>query len=119
MKKILIVDDEKDIRTLLEEWFKFKWHGYEVILAKNGEEGLAIFRKSPTDFKLVVTDHRMPRILGEEMIRQIKQLNPIVPIVLMTADVDIIPVAKAAGADEILEKPWKLESLEKIIQKFF
>jgi CheY-like chemotaxis protein len=119
--KILIIDDDEDIRILLreflEEWFKLCGQEVKVILAKDGEEGLAIFRKSPTDFKLIITDRRIPRMSGEELIRNVRLMKINVKTILISGDPDIIPVAKAAGANEVLSKPFNLKDLKKIIQK--
>ena len=81
---ILLVDDNRDgllvRRSLLEEV------GYHVQLACNGEEGLKLFQSSP--FDVVVTDFRMPRMDGGELIKCIRALQPHARIILLSGFVD-------------------------------
>ncbi len=77
---ILLVDDCKDgllvRKALLEEL------GYSVQMASNGEEGLILFESG--SFDVVVTDYRMPRMNGVELIQRIRKINPNARIVLLS-----------------------------------
>ena len=98
---ILLVDDNRDgllvRRCLLEEL------GYRVETATNGEEGLRLFESSP--FDVVVTDYRMPRMDGGELIQRIRKLNPHTRIILLSGFVDPLGLTEqATGADVVIAK---------------
>ena len=111
--KILIVDDEHMQRDLLKGFLEKK--GYEVEQAENGGEALALFRRLP--FQLVLLDHRMPDMNGDELLEKMKEANPLVKAIMITAygDVDKAVRVLKLGALDFLEKPLDLaELLEKI-----
>lgn len=98
---ILLVDDNRDgllvRRSLLEEV------GYHVQLACNGEEGLKLFQSSP--FDVVVTDFRMPRMDGGELIKCIRALQPHARIILLSGFVDPLGLTEqVTGADVVIAK---------------
>jgi CheY-like chemotaxis protein len=98
---ILLVDDNRDgllvRRSLLEEV------GYRVQIATNGEEGLKLFETSP--FDVVVTDYRMPRMDGGELIQRIRQLKPNTRIILLSGFVDPLGLTEqVTGADVVIAK---------------
>jgi CheY-like chemotaxis protein len=98
---ILLVDDNRDgllvRRSLLEEL------GYRVEIAKTGEEGLKLFEINNHD--VVVTDFRMPRMDGLELIRRIRTLNPNARIILLSAFVEPLGLDEAnTGADAVIAK---------------
>jgi CheY-like chemotaxis protein len=98
---ILLVDDSRDgvlvRRTLLEEG------GYTVQVACNGEEGLKLFQSS--DFDLVVTDYRMPRMDGIEMIRRIRLVSPNARVILLSGYVEPLGLTEEnTGADAVVAK---------------
>jgi len=98
---ILLVDDNRDgllvRRCLLEEV------GYRVEIATNGEEGLKLFESSP--FDVVVTDYRMPRMNGAELIQRIRQLKPNARIILLSGFVDPLGLTEqVTGADVVIAK---------------
>jgi len=83
MKKVLIVDDEMDMRIFLAALFKTS--GYEVVTAKNGGEGLATAKAAPPD--LIVLDVMMPKEGGALMYRGVKE-DPVlaaIPLVMLSA----------------------------------
>ena len=98
---ILLVDDNPDgllvRRSLLEEL------GYTVEVAENGEKGLALFQAS--NFDVVVTDYRMPKMNGVEMIARIRQKDPHARIVLLSGFVEPLGLtAENTGADSVISK---------------
>jgi CheY-like chemotaxis protein len=98
---VLLVDDNCDgllvRRSLLEEI------GCTVEVAHNGEEGLQLFRAS--SFDVVVTDYRMPRMNGVEMIALIRQTNPNARIVLLSGFVEPLGLTEEnTGADSVIAK---------------
>ncbi|MCK4767953.1 MAG: response regulator, partial [Desulfobacula sp.] len=82
---ILIVDDEEDIRDVLE--IALKDIGYTVFLAENGEKALEIFKSKDPD--IVITDIKMPVMDGIELLRQIKRENPATEVLMITGHGDM------------------------------
>lgn len=101
--KILVVDDEKEIRNLIEIYLKNE--GYTVIKASNGEEALEILGKE--EIHLMVLDIMMPKMDGMEVCRRVRErLN--IPILMLSAkseDMDKI-AGIMTGADDYLTKPF-------------
>jgi CheY-like chemotaxis protein len=98
---ILLVDDNRDgllvRRSVLEEL------GYGVSVARNGEEGLKLFESAK--FDVVVTDYRMPRMDGAELIQRIRKLNPNARIILLSGFVEPLGLTEEnTGADIVIAK---------------
>ena len=98
---ILLVDDNRDgllvRRTVLEEL------GYRVSIALNGEEGLKLYQSA--SFDVVVTDYRMPRMNGAELIQRIRKLNPNARIILLSGFVEPLGLTEEnTGADVVIAK---------------
>jgi CheY-like chemotaxis protein len=111
MKKILIAEDERDIRDLIA--FTLRFAGYEVLTANNGEEAVQMTQKELPD--LVLTDVRMPKMTGYEACKQIKA-NPAtqhIPVVFLSAKGQEAEVQTGldAGGDEYLLKPFAPDQL--------
>lgn len=102
-ERILIVDDEKEIRDLVEIYLKGE--GYETLKAKDGEE--AIYLLKGNDIDLVILDVMMPKLNGIETCLKIREESQI-PIIMLSAkseDVDKI-LGLNMGADDYLSKPF-------------
>jgi len=80
-EKILIVDDDSQIRTLLAERLRF--HQYRILTAEDGEEGLNKFKKEVAD--LVLLDLMMPKLDGIETLNRIKKEEPEALVIMLTA----------------------------------
>ena len=117
MKRILVVEDERDIRDVLTETLH-RW-GYETQAAENGKEGLDKFQAET--FSMVITDIRMPVMDGLEMLKQIKRKNPMMPIIVVTGypSVDSAVDCLAEGADYYIVKPINMDDLKVKIGKSF
>lgn len=113
--KILVVDDE-DMQCDLLKGFLEK-QGYEVATAGNGREALRLFSEIP--FQLVLIDHRMPDLSGDEVLEKMREINPLVRSMMITAfgSVDTAVRVMKLGADDFLEKPVDLISLLSKIHK--
>lgn len=113
--KILVIDDEPILRESLE--VALTSQGYEVMTARTGEEGLERFKDYPPD--LVLLDHWLPGINGDEVLRKIKEQDPEVPIVMMTAQgsIEMAVSSMKMGAFDFLVKPFELEQVEDLIKK--
>lgn len=80
-KKILLVDDDEGIQLLYRE--EFEDEGYRIESAMNGEEALEKFKTAPPD--LVILDINMPGMNGIEVLRQMKEINSKLPVILCSA----------------------------------
>jgi diguanylate cyclase (GGDEF)-like protein len=109
--RILVVDDEAPIRTMVSQVLVEQ--GYEVVQATSAERALEIFRDK--HFPLVVSDIRMGRMSGLELLDEVKRLRPETLVVLMSAyvSIDSALAALKAGAYDYLIKPF--EDLELVV----
>lgn len=108
MKRILIVDDERQIIRMLRA--SLQSSGYEVLTAGNGFEGLEKFQSGRPD--LIVTDLAMPEMNGLELTQAVRQLDRTPIIVLSVRDTDVMKVkALDEGADDYLTKPFSMPEL--------
>ncbi len=113
---ILLVEDDAQIRMIAKALLEVL--GYTVIDAVNGRDGLEMYQKNSADISLVLTDMGMPVMNGYEMVRELKQLNPGLPIVVSSGfgDDDItahIPSGTIAGS---LNKPYDFDTLRDAIR---
>jgi two-component system response regulator PilR (NtrC family) len=106
-RRILIVDDEQSMR----EWMRilFQRDGFDVLIAEDGAAARDLISREYID--VVLTDIRMPRMDGIELLRAIRDLAPDIVVIMMTAhftrDSDEWKVARDAGAAALLEKPFR------------
>ncbi|NCU32954.1 MAG: response regulator, partial [Candidatus Moranbacteria bacterium] len=103
MAKILVVDDEKSIRSTFEIFLSKE--GHDVVTADDVSSAIAIFESQPLD--LVITDIIMPKSSGIELLHTVKSQNPDIPVIIMTGE-PTIETAKASvksSADDYLIKP--------------
>jgi DNA-binding response OmpR family regulator len=109
MNKILIVDDEPNILLSLE--YLFKKEGYEVFIARDGEEAMGIIKDSEPE--LVILDIMMPKVDGYEVCRHIKENIKSVKVVFLTAKSKKHDLKKGMemGADLYLTKPFSNKDL--------
>ena len=112
---ILVVDDEPNYRIVLTELLSDE--GYTVFTADSADQALKIAKE--TDLDLVLTDMRMPGKDGIELLNEIKEFNPSLPVIMVTAfgEVDKAVSAMQAGAFNYLTKPFKSEELLISIKK--
>jgi DNA-binding NtrC family response regulator len=115
VKKILIVDDDKDLRFNLS--CILKKEGYEVISASDGKQTLKAIDKSAPD--LVLLDIKLPGMDGVELLQEIKRKESNLPIIMLTANSDVKSAVKAMklGAYDYITKPFDDEELILIIKK--
>lgn len=105
--RILVVDDEVSIRELLQAFLEEE--GYTVVLASNGQDALARLAERP--IAAVLLDLNMPVMDGWACLAQLRQLEPDLPVVVMTAGLPARHVAEQRGAAGFLEKPFELQEL--------
>jgi DNA-binding response OmpR family regulator len=104
--RILLVDDEQPIQTLLS--FPLQRDGYEVVQASDGREALARF--SEQQFDLVVLDLMLPRMDGLEVCKRLRAKGSTVPIIMLTAKSEEIDkvLGLELGADDYITKPFSM-----------
>ena len=114
-KKILLVDDDQDILTVLK--MRLEIMGFEITACNNPLKALDLFKKKR--FNLVLTDQRMEGIEGIELLSRLKEIDAFLPVIIMTAygKVDDAVISMKRGAFSYLEKPINPEKLEEIIRK--
>jgi len=110
-KRILIVDDDYDVRNILSRFLLIQ--GFAVETAENGLEALEIFTEN--QFDAVLTDFHMPRMDGLTLARQIRIEDPQTLIIMMTSDI-WMSAQKECLADYVVEKPFKLNDIYTILQ---
>lgn len=111
MAKILVAEDERDIRELIN--FTLSFAGHEVTQASNGEQAIKLAEEVMPD--LIMMDVRMPKLTGYEACRQMKQMDSIkdIPVVFLSAkgQDDEISTGLDAGAIDYILKPFAPDEL--------
>jgi len=119
MARILVIDDQENIRNVLKKLLLLD--GYEVDIAKDGKAGLKMVRLDGYD--LVITDICMPEQDGLEVIMELKQQFPDIRIIVMTgggAKLDIghlLKMSKYMGADRVFPKPLDFMELKAAVSE--
>lgn len=110
MKKILLVEDDPNLGLLLQDYLQLKGK-FEVVLCKDGEEGLRNFTKN--NYDLVILDVMMPKKDGFTLGKDIRKINANVPIIFATAKTMIEDKTEAfnLGGDDYITKPFRIEEL--------
>jgi two-component system alkaline phosphatase synthesis response regulator PhoP len=116
MTKILIAEDERDIRELVN--FSLQFGGFTVVQAANGAEAVELAQKELPD--LILMDVRMPKMTGYEACRQLKSIPELrdIPVVFLSAkgQETEIQTGLEAGAEEYILKPFAPDELVKQVQ---
>jgi len=113
--KILVVDDELGIRDMLS--YELSSHDYGVVTAVNGEDALEKLRGEK--FQLVISDVKMPRMDGMEMLEAIKKLDPDVEVIMSTGfgTIETAVSAMKKGAYDFVQKPFNIDEILVLIEK--
>lgn len=113
--KILITDDDPDVRELLMEAVR-GW-GYQVSVAKDGEDALTKLKMEK--FHIVITDLMMPRLDGLLLLQRINELDSEIQVIMITGYATIETALKAiqSGAYDYIAKPFRLDELMIVIKK--
>ena len=113
--RILIVDDEQKMRRILQ--IILGKQRYDIDLAKDGIEALDFFQRQQYD--LVITDLKMPRMDGMELIGFIRREKPDVPVIVITAHGSVESAVKAmkSGAYDYITKPFENEEIRIVVSK--
>lgn len=117
MAKILIVDDEQNIRNILRETLKKEQH--EVFEASSGLDASAILDSN--NIELMITDLVMPGKTGLDLIMEVKEQNPELTIIAISGGggingrFDYLPIAQLIGANNIIKKPFSISDIKQTV----
>lgn len=111
MQKILIVEDEKSILNILESILSDEIENSEIIVAENGFDAFKLIEKN--DFDLIISDIKMPKLSGTELLHQSLQLKPESVFIMISghADIDIAVGCLRKGAYDFISKPIDINRL--------
>ncbi len=114
---VLIVDDEEMIRNLLEKILSQE--GYRIRTAEDGMAALEVLKKEKID--IVISDMKMPRMNGFELLKTVKMEHPEISVVIMTAYGDMYTLKDALllGADEYITKPYKSYEISLVVERAY
>lgn len=108
-KKVLVVEDDDSMRSVLEDFISVC--GFEVVAVSDGALAWELWNQD--DFKIVISDINMPILSGIELLKRIKYVNPVFPVILITG-VSISSAKKEAekyNVDEFFSKPFSMKAL--------
>ena len=116
-RRILVVDDEKHMVSMLKKALKEK--DTDVETAGDGEEALLFCEKNEID--LVITDISMPKMQGTELFHKIRKMNPFIQIIMITAYPTLENIANMleVGASDFVIKPFDIDYLIDIVDQTF
>ena len=114
-KRILVVDDEQNIRHVFSRMISFI--GFEVDVAESGDKALNHLLKS--QFDLVLTDLNMPGMDGLTLAHHIKEISPQTPVILVTGEKKekILKKMEDSSVDSVLFKPVQLHDIRETVQR--
>lgn len=115
MRKILVIDDEKPTLSMFRLFLNA--YGFAVFTAENGEDGLEVFRKEEPS--VVITDIKMPGMDGLEVLKRIKEINPLAEVIIITGhgDLDLAIRALNMDATDFINKPIQKASLDQALRR--
>ncbi|MBU0961343.1 MAG: response regulator, partial [Proteobacteria bacterium] len=109
MKTVLLIDDDASLRRVTE--YNLSQGGFTVVAASSGQEGLDLFSKVQPD--IVVTDVQLGDVDGLEVLKQIKEKKPDIPVIIITAfgSIELAVRAMHLGAFTFIAKPFDRDAL--------
>lgn len=112
-KRILVVDDEEDLRIIIAEHLDFL--GFQTVMSENAERGLEELKRGNID--LIVSDVRMPGMGGVAFLEVVRQSGPRPPIILVSGHSDMTrDEAVRRGAVDLLPKPLDFKLLAELVR---
>ena len=117
MKRVLVIDDTKNIRNLLSTCLEIR--GYHVITADNGVEAVRLIKNQDRPIDLIFLDIRMPGISGTEVLKVIKEERAYCPVIIMTAFATVKNAIECTklGALIYLQKPFSPDMINSILDQ--
>jgi CheY-like chemotaxis protein/predicted regulator of Ras-like GTPase activity (Roadblock/LC7/MglB family) len=116
-KRVLVVDDDKDIRFMIQRSLMTLGPEYEVVAAANTATAIEMIEKEP--FDLVLTDYMMPVMTGVDLAMAVRRISPETQVVLMTAygTTGLRDTTKFLGIERVLDKPFNLDTIREIVKR--
>ncbi len=115
-KRLLLVDDDEHIARMERDMLTRL--GYDAVVRTCSLEALDVFRETPHDFDLVLTDLDMPSMTGEVLARRLREIRPDTPIILCTGNATMTwEKAQESGFDTLLAKPFGFHDLALAIKQ--
>lgn len=116
-EKILVVDDEEDIRNLTKEILEH--YGYQVLLAKDGKEAVESYKEKSEEIDLVVLDLTLPCMKGEDVMKKIIEMEPNARVIVSSGspDEERKKILLKLGAKAFIRKPYPFEKLLRLIRE--
>jgi CheY-like chemotaxis protein len=113
---VLVVDDEELIRSFTRS--ALASHGYSVLLARDGPEGVRLFRERSSDIGLVLLDVAMPEMDGLETLERLREIRPDVPVLVCSGFGDVEVAARFAGkgVTGFFQKPYTVKQLARKVK---
>ncbi|MBA3060810.1 MAG: sigma-54-dependent Fis family transcriptional regulator, partial [Nitrospirae bacterium] len=113
--KILIVEDEKSMREVLG--ILLEGEGYDVTLAAGGIDGISLLNKDI--FDMVITDIKMPKVNGFEILKKVRETSPDTLVIMITAfgTTESAIEAMQLGAYDYIHKPFKIDEIRLVVKK--
>ncbi len=118
-QKILLVDDEKSIASLITEFLCYL--GYTVVSTSDSMEAWDLFQDDPESYHLLITDMTMPKLTGAELIEKVRILRPDLPVVLSSGYEDTVENESLTEKNgiRILQKPYELYHISSLLSDIF
>lgn len=115
MQKILVIDDTKNIRLMLTKCLELE--GYNVVTAGDGNEAIELFRKER--FDLAFLDIKLPEIRGTEVLRRIRDMGVVTPVIIITAYGTVKNAVDCTnmGAIAYLQKPFTADKIKSVLEE--
>lgn len=114
--RILCVDDEPDILSLMTEYLEL--FGHRVVGAANGRQAMDIFSQDPGAFDVLISDVKMPQMSGLELLRKIREQGFTVPIILVSGhnDKTLLESMDQSEISAVIAKPFTLSSIQGVLE---
>lgn len=115
MKKIILIDDDNEMQEIVR--LAFKKTGYDILAFSNG---FSFFKNNYALPDVFILDKQLPGLDGLEICRKLKQGEKTkdIPVIMLSANPDIKSLAKEAGANEAVEKPFMMSALRQIVARY-
>ena len=116
-KKVLIIDDETIIGDLLEDVLGNE--GLDVICAQDGKTGIALYKKHIKEIGLILLDVILPEMDGQEVLHQIKQINPEIRVLIISgfSETNVKDKLIAEGVVGFIPKPFSIVDITEMVKK--
>lgn len=115
----LIADDEPLMRDMLGSYLKTECH-FDVLMSRDGEQALTLFQKHSEDIDITFLDIEMPKLDGLEVLREIRKINPLAYVVILSGAGNFknVTAAAAAGMDGFIVKPYSNNKIDEALKNY-